>query len=151
MFPVSCTSLFWPHLSLVFRAFDSPDFESLMSTECTWSLFRPQDAFGAPSPSRKSKIASKPFKLWQPNLATLKLSGNILKLSWRVGQYWRYMAIKFRQPCFSKFANFFLFLKIGFNSNFTNGIIICWWNQGFLLTSLRKKTWDTMTKGRCWV
>ena len=45
-------SILTPFVTLI-SPFDSPDFESLMSTECTLSLLRQRDAFGAPSPLAK--------------------------------------------------------------------------------------------------
>ena len=63
------------------------------------TLFRPGEG------SLKKRVTSKPFKLrvGPPNLGdfSFKLSGNILKSSWRVHQYLRYDGSKFWQPFFA--------------------------------------------------
>ena len=70
------------------------------------TLFRPGER------SLKKRVTSKPFKLhvWPPDLGDFssKLSGNILKSSWRVHQYLRYHASKFWQPFF---CNLLFFLQ----------------------------------------
>ena len=84
------------------------------------TLFRPEKS------SVKKWVTSKSFKLKvrPPNLGdfSLKLSGNILKSSWRVHQYLRYLGSKFWQPFFLQFA-FFLQKRIYFHFYLLNNSI----------------------------